>query len=105
MRPYPVEIQAASKDLANLRNPFSPPTALGSAQGIAAPLITIKGFAANINDPNPKVFLNINNSEDNEYQIGQEVGGGYRIVGIEPKDQKIIVSDGINRYDYILKEF
>ena len=105
LKPYPNEIQTASKDLADLRNPFAPPAALGSTQGIAAPLITIKGFATSKFDPNPRAFLSINNSEDNEYQIGQDIGKGYRIVEIDPETQKVIVSDGINRYDYILKEF
>lgn len=103
LKPYPLEIQSASQDLANLRNPFAPPTSFGSAQGIPAPLISIKGFAANKNDP--RVFLNIDNSEDFEYKIGQTVGSGYRIVEINSINQLIIVSDGISRFKYILKEY
>ena len=53
----------------------------------------------------PKAFLNINNSEDYEYRIGQDVGNGYIIVEIEPESRKISVSDGINQFSYILKEF
>ena len=103
LKPYPSEIQSRSEDLANLRNPFTAPSALGSAQGIPAPLIAIKGFAANMEDP--KAFLNINNSEDYEYRIGQDVGNGYIIVEIEPESRKISVSDGVNQFSYILKEF
>ena len=103
LKPYPIEIQTASEDLADLRNPFAPPTALGSAQGIPAPFITIKGFASNKDDE--RAFLNINNSEDLEYAIGQEVGNGYRIVEIDPKIRTVSVSDGISRFSYMLREF
>ena len=103
LKPYPLEIQAASRDLANLRNPFAPPTSLGSAKGIPAPRISIKGFAGSEYDP--RVFLNINDSEDSEYQIGHDVGSGYRIVGINSTNQTIIISDGISRFNYTLKEF
>ena len=103
LKPYPSTIQSRSEDLANLRNPFTAPSALSSAQGIPAPLISIKGFAANMEDP--KAFLNINNSEDYEYRIGQDVGNGYIIVEIEPESRKISVSDGVNQFSYILKEF
>ena len=103
LKPYPIEIQTATEDLADLRNPFAPPTALGSAQGIPAPFITIKGFASNKDDE--RAFLNINNSEDLEYAIGQEVGNGYRIVEIDPKIRTVSVSDGISRFSYMLREF
>ena len=86
LKPYPSEIQSRSEDLANLRNPFTAPSALGSAQGIPAPLIAIKGFAANMEDP--KAFLNINNSEDYEYRIGQDVGNGYKLLKLNLRAEK-----------------
>ena len=105
LKPYPSELQSAARDLAESRNPFAAPTALGSAQGIPGPLISIKGFARSKDESKPTVFLSVNQSQDLIYQIGQEVGNGYRIVSIEPSKKLVIISDGINRLDYVFKEF
>ena len=105
LKPYPSDLQSAARDLAESRNPFSPPTAMGSVQGVPGPLISIKGFAQSKDESKPAVFLSINQSQDLIFQIGQEVGNGYRIVSIEPPTKSVIISDGINRLSYALKEF
>lgn len=105
LKPYPSDLQSAARDLAESRNPFAPPTAMGSVQGVPGPLISIKGFAQSKDESKPAVFLSINQSQDLIYQIGQEVGNGYRIVSIEPETKLLIISDGINRLSYVLKEF
>ena len=105
LKPYPSEPQSAARDLAESRNPFAAPTALGSAQGVPGPLISIKGFALSKDQSEPTVFLSVNQSQDLIYQIGQEVGNGYRIVSIQPPKKLVIISDGINRLDYVFKEF
>ena len=60
------------------------------------------GFAANMEDP--KAFLNINNSKDYEYRIGQDVEMATKLLKLN-REPKISVSDGINQFSYILKEF
>ena len=105
LKPYPSDLQSAARDLAESRNPFAAPSALGSAQGVPGPLISIKGFARSKDESKPTVFLSINQSQDLIYQIGQEVGNGYRIVSIEPQTKSVVVSDGINRLEYVLKEY
>ena len=105
LKPYPSDLQSASKDLAESRNPFTAPNALGSVQGVPGPAISIKGFALSKDKSKPTVFLSVNQSQDLIYQIGQEVGNGYRIVSIEPPTKLVVISDGINRLNYVLKEF
>jgi len=65
-------------------------------------MISIKGFSGS-RDSQSYVFMSINNSEDYQYRLGQEVGNGYRITSINTSSQSITISDGISRFNYVLK--
>lgn len=104
LKEYPISRQPRKSDRTTLRNPFSPPRNLGAAQVLMpAPSISIKGFGGS--QSAPTVFLSINNSYDDIYSIGREVGSGFRISSIQPKNNKIIISDGTSRFEYTLKDY
>ena len=103
LKTYPTRSSSVSEDLASLRNPFSPPTGFGLSQASLAPIIKIKGFSGRGDTTRPVAFLSVNNASDTFYQIGQDVGNGYRIVSILPGEKRVIISNGMNRYDYKLK--
>ena len=99
LKDYPANFRLSELEKKMIRNPFNEPNATISGYG-NAPIIEIAGFANAMGIAS--VFLNVNNTKDTLYKVGDKIGSGFAISGINMNNKTITISNGKDEYSYKL---
>ena len=99
LKDYPANFRLSELEKKMIRNPFNEPNETISGYG-NAPKIEIAGFANAMGIAS--VFLNINNTKDTLYKVGDKIGSGFTISGIDMNNKTITISNSKDEYSYKL---